>query len=301
MTRRAWILFTAMSVLWGLPYLLIKVAVNELEPVVVVFVRLAMAAIVLLPIAIASGTLKKVRPRWRLLVTMAIVGIVVPFVLIAYGEQHITSSLAALLIASDPLFIVLLALRVDPSERATGARLLGLLLGLLGVAALVGPDLGGDTLGVLGAGLILLSAACYAVSALLVKRLGRMPMLGSVAITLTVAAVALAPIAATKMPTHMPSVAAIASVLALGLLCTALAYVIYYNLISEAGATRASLITYVNPAVAVLLGVLVLSEPLTLGMILGFGLIIVGCSLSTGAVGSLRQSVRTRRIRPASA
>jgi drug/metabolite transporter (DMT)-like permease len=160
MTRRAWGLFAAMSALWGLPYLLIKVAVAEIDPTLVVFIRLLLAAVVLVPIALATGALKRVRHRWRLLLVVATIGIVAPFLLIAYGEQHITSSLAALLIAADPLFIVLLALRFDASERASGKRLLGLILGFVGVAALVGLNVGGDTLGVLGAAMVLLSAVC---------------------------------------------------------------------------------------------------------------------------------------------
>src|SRR5438105_4605040 len=125
MTRRAWALFAAMSALWGLPYLLIKVAIADLQPTLLVFVRLAMAAIVLAPIAVASGSLKGARARWRRVVLIAVVGIVAPFLLIAYGEQHITSSLAALLIASDPLFVVVIALPFDASERPSGVRLIG--------------------------------------------------------------------------------------------------------------------------------------------------------------------------------
>jgi drug/metabolite transporter (DMT)-like permease len=297
MTRRAWALFAAMSALWGLPYLLIKVAVAEIDPTLVVFIRLLLAAVVLVPIALATGALKRVRHRWRLLLVVATIGIVAPFLLIAYGEQHITSSLAALLIAADPLFIVLLALRFDASERASGRRLLGLILGFVGVAALVGLNVGGDALGVLGAAMVLLSAVCYAASALLVKGLRDVPMLGSATVTLTVACLLLAPVAVVNLPSHMPSPAALGSLLVLGFLCTALAYIIYYSLIAAAGATRASLITYVNPAVAVLLGVLILVEPLTLGTIVGFALIVVGCALSTGVIRDewFRSAVNLRR------
>lgn len=272
-----------MGALWGLPYLLIKVAVAEVDPAVVVFVRLALSAVVLIPIAVAAGAFRNgLLRRWRRLGLIASVGIVVPFLLIGYGEQHITSSLAALLVASDPLFIVLLALVFDASERASGTRLLGLVLGLIGVAALFGLDVGGDSLGLLGAAMVLVAAVCYALSALLVKGLADVPRLGSVTATCGVAAVLIAPLAATRLPTRMPDAGVIAAMLALGVLCTALAYVLYFSLILEAGATRSSLITYVNPAVAVLLGVVILSEPLTLGTVVGFGLILVGCALATG-------------------
>jgi drug/metabolite transporter (DMT)-like permease len=281
MNGRAWALFVTMSLVWGLPYLLIKVAVAEVEPTVVVFVRLGVSAILLLPIAIATGALRRIRKRWRPLLGVAAGGIVLPFLLIAYGEQHITSSLAALLIASDPLFIVLLALRFDASERSTGTRLMGLLIGLLGVAVLVGLNVGGDTLAALGAAMVLLAALCYAGSALLVKALGDVPRLGSVTVTLTVASLLLAPPALLNLPRSMPSPAVIGSLLALSIVCTALAYIVYFSLIATAGATRASLITYVNPAVAAILGAVVLSEPITLATLVGFGLILIGCALSS--------------------
>jgi drug/metabolite transporter (DMT)-like permease len=296
MTRRAWILFAAMSALWGLPYLLIKVAVAEVDPGLVVFVRLALSAVVLLPIAAATGSLARARRHWRRLLLTSSLGIALPFLLIAYGEQHITSSLAALLIAADPLFVVLLALPFDASERASGARLVGLILGLVGVAVLLGLNDGGDALGVLGAAMVLLAALCYAASALLIKGLSGVPLLGSAAITLSAAALLLAPAALGRLPSELPQASAIGSLVALGLLCTALAYVIYFDLIAEAGATRASVITYVNPAVAVVLGVLLLHEPLGLGTLVGFGLIVLGCALSTGLLRDPRASARARRI-----
>jgi drug/metabolite transporter (DMT)-like permease len=299
MSRRAWALFVAMGALWGLPYLLIKVTVAELEPSLLVFLRLALAAAVLVPIAMAAHAFKGVRRRYRRLAVIAIVGIVLPFLLIAYGEQHITSSLAALLIASDPLFIVVLALPFDTSERPSGVRLIGLILGLVGVAVLFGLNVGGDALGLVGGAMVLGAAVCYAISALLVKTLSDVPKLGSVTVTLGMAAVVLAPIALLNPPTRAPGPVAIASLLTLGLVCTALAYVLYYTLIAEAGATRASLITYVNPAVAVGLGVVVLGEPLTTGTLAGFGLILLGCALATGVLFAPRRLARARRIQGA--
>ena len=297
MTPRAWALFAAMGALWGLPYLLIKVAVSEVDPAVVVFVRLGLSAVVLIPIAVAAGALKHVlRDRWRRVGIVAAVGIVLPFLLIGYGEQHITSSLAALLVASDPLFIVLLALAIDRSERAGGTRLIGLVVGLVGVAALFGLDVGGDTYLLLGGAMVLLASLCYALSALLVKGLADVPRVGSVSATVTVAAVLIAPLAVTRLPATMPDPGVVVAMLALALLCTALAYVLYFSLIVEAGATRASLITYMNPAVAVLFGVLILSEPLTLGTIVGFALILIGCALATGLLHAPRRSRQAHRI-----
>jgi drug/metabolite transporter (DMT)-like permease len=296
MTRRAWTLFGAISALWGLPYLLIKVAVAEVEPVTVVFIRLAISAAVLLPIAAATGSLHRVAQSWKSLVVVATLGIVVPFLLIAYGEQHITSSLAALLIAADPLFIVVLAFPFDPAERAGGVRIVGLFVGLIGVGVLLGLDVGGDALGVLGAAMVLLAAVCYAASALLVKRLSSVPMLGSVTATLSIAGVLLAPIAIANLPRQIPSLSALESLVGLGLLCTALGYVIYFSLINEAGATGASLITYVNPAVAVVLGVVILGEPLTPVTLVGFGLIVLGCALATGLLQRTRRGARPKEL-----
>lgn len=285
MSRTAWVLFAAMSLLWGLPYLLIKVAVAELDPTFLVFVRLVIAALVLLPVAAARGALRAARRHWRSLLAIAGAGIVVPFLFIAYGEQHITSSLAALLIAADPLFIALLALWVDRSERAGGWRLVGLVLGFIGVAALVGLNLGGDALGFLGAAMVLGAALCYAGSALMIKRAAGVPPLGSTSVSLGMASVLLAPFALLSIPQRMPSAPVLGSVIALAVVCTALAYVIYFSLIAEAGATRAALITYVNPAVAVVLGALILAEPITVGTVIGFILIVVGCALSSYANG----------------
>jgi len=281
LSRQAWILFAAMSLLWGTPYLLIKVAVAEIEPTFLVFARLVISAVVLLPLAAARGSLRAAGKAWPTLLTIAVAGIVVPFLLIAYGEQHITSSLAALLIAADPLFIVVLALWLDPSERATGWRLLGLGLGFVGVAALLGLNLGGDAQAALGGAMLLGAALCYALSALLIKRASGVRPLGSTSVSLAMASVLLVPFAALNVPHAMPSLPVLASLLALSLVCTALAYVIYFSLIAAAGATRAALITYVNPAVAVVLGVLILGEPVTVGTIGGFVLIIAGCVLST--------------------
>jgi drug/metabolite transporter (DMT)-like permease len=308
-SRRAWFLFIAISALWGLPYLLIKVAISEVDPSVIVFARVSMSAVVLLPLALANGALQQVRRRWRAVLALSFLEVVLPFLLIAYGEQHITSSLAGLLIAADPLFIVLLALRFDRSERTTGTRLIGLCLGFVGVVFLLGLDPGGDALGLLGGAMVLLAALCYAGGALLIKRVSDIPPVGSVTASLGIAAVWLAPLASMHVPSHVPSGPVLASLLALGLVCTALGFLTYFSLIAEAGATRASLITYVNPAVAVVLGVSVLHEPVTAATFVGFGLILAGCWLSTrpafrsaSEVGLVEERVGTGRpayVRPA--
>ncbi len=298
MTRKGWLLFTAMSVIWGIPYLFIKIAVKELDPAVVVCARVGIAALVLLPIAIQQGALRKVRARWLLVAAFACVQIVAPFLLITYGELHIASSLTSLLIAADPLLVVLFALRLDPGERVNGLRMLGLLIGMAGVIALLGLDVGGDGQRLLGAALVLLATTAYAISALLVRRptIAALPSLGVVTLECITATILLTPLAATRLPARLPSLEVLASLLVLGLICTALAYVLYFVLIIEVGASRATVITYLNPAVSVLLGVLLLGEPLNLPIILGFLLIILGSWFSTG--GALPAPLK-RLLRPA--
>src|SRR6266516_1896732 len=284
MSRKGWLLFMAISVFWGIPYLFIKIAVRELDPTVVVFGRVATAAVVLLPLAIQRRVLRQLRKRWLAVAALACVQIVGPFLLISYGEQHIASSLTSLLIAADPLLVALLALRFDPSERVSGLRLIGLLIGMGGVVALLGLDVGGDRQGLLGAGLVLLAAAGYAVAALLVKRppVATLPLLGVVAAECAVTTVVLLPLAVMRLPNRVPDLEVMVSLLVLGLICTALAYLTFYALVSEVGASRGTVFTYVNPAISVLLGVTLLSEPLNAAMVAGFILIIAGSWLSTG-------------------
>lgn len=284
MTRRGWLLFIAISIFWGIPYLFIKIAVNQLDPVIVVFARIGIAALVLIPVAFQRKALGQFRGRWLTLIVLACIHLAGPFLLISYGEQHISSSLTSLLIASEPLMIALFAIRFDPSERVRGLRLLGLLVGLGGVVTLLGFDISGDGQKLLGAGMVLLATAGYAASALLVKRpaIVSLPRLGVVTVECGIATVILLPLAVAHWPTKMPDPGVLASLLVLGLICTALALLAFFALIAEVGASRGSVFTYVNPAVSVLLGVVLLSEPLDVATIAGFLLIILGSWLSTG-------------------
>ncbi len=282
MSRRAWLLFAAVSLLWGVPYLFIKVAVAELPPVTVVFGRVVLAALLLGPVAARRGALRGLRGRLPWLLLVALLEITVPFLLISIGEQHITSSLTGLLIAALPLFVALLALRFDAAERVGGVRLLGLVVGIGGVAALLGVGIGGDRAQLFGAAMVLLATCCYASSTLVVKHaFSDAPMLGVVTAATMIASVLLAPFAAAFTPARMPSLHVILALLALGALCTAAALTMFFTLIVEAGPSRAAVITYLNPAVAVALGVAVLGEPLTVAIVAGFVLIIAGSWLST--------------------
>ncbi len=285
MTRKGWLLFTAMSVFWGIPYLFIKITVRELDPTVVVFARVGIAAAVLLPVAAYRRVLRQLRERWLAIAAIACVQIAGPFLLISYGEQHITSSLTSLLIAADPLLVVLFALRFDPGERVNGLRLVGLLIGMGGVVTLLGLDVGGDEQRVIGAVLVLLAAAGYAAGALLIKRptIAALPSLGVVSVECVTATIVVLPLAVTRLPSKLPDLEVIASLLVLGLICTALAYLIFFALVAEVGASRGTVITYVNPAVSVFLGVTLLGESLNAAIVVGFLLIIVGSWLSTGS------------------
>ncbi len=289
MTRKGWFLFVAISIVWGIPYFFIKIALQELDPITIVFARVCIAALVLVPIVLVRKQVSPLLKRWRVLLLLSLIQIAVPFLLIGYGEKYIASSLTSLLIAAEPILIALLALRFDPSERVRGVRLLGLAVGMMGVVVIVGFDVSGGILGVLGASLVLLATISYSFSALLVKRpaVASLPSIGVVAVQCTVSAIVLAPLALTHLPTRLPSLPIIITVLILGLICTALAYLIFYALIAEVGASRGTVFTYVNPAVSVLLGVFILGEPLNAFIITGFVLVLLGSWLSTSTVSSL--------------
>nr|WP_221381000.1 DMT family transporter [Actinoplanes polyasparticus] len=279
MNRRAWFLFLVVSVLWGIPYFLIKIAIEDLSPLLVVFGRVAIAALVLLPIAAARGSLAKLRGRMGPVVVLSFIHILGPFLLITYGETHISSSLTGLLIAVEPVAIALLMAR---SERLTPIRVAGLVLGFGGVALLVGLDLSGDRLGLLGAGMVLVAAILYAVATMLVqRRLSDVPTESLVGATTGITALALLPFTVFALPTEPVRTEAWASLAVLGVFCTALALLAFYQLIHQVGSTRAGLVTYVNPVVAVLLGVALLDEHFGLSTLAGFALVATGCWLST--------------------
>lgn len=297
MTRKGWLLFIAMSAFWGIPYLLIKIAVQELDPTVVVFARVAIATAVLLPVAIQRKVLQHLRGRWLAIAALACVQIVAPFLLISFGEQHIASSLTSLLIASEPLLVALFALRFDHGERVGGLRLLGLLVGMGGVIVLLGLDVGGDGQRMLGAAFVLIATVCYAIGALLIKRptIAAVPTLAVVTVECATVTLLLLPLAATRLPARIPSLPVIGSLLVLGLVCTALAYLTFFALVAEVGASRGTVFTYVNPVISVFLGVALLGEPLNAAIIAGFLLIIAGSWLSTSgrlppSLGHLRRA-----------
>jgi drug/metabolite transporter (DMT)-like permease len=281
-TARAWTLFAAVSVIWGMPYLFIKIAVDEISPSLVAWSRLALAAAVLLPLAWKLGALRGLGERWRILTLFAAVEMAVPWPLLGFGELHVSSSFAAILIAAVPLFVALLATRFDHSERPTATRLVGMLIGFAGVVALVGIDIGGKGDELLGALAILVVAFLYAIGPMIVKRrLSDVDPLGPVAASVGIAALLVTPFAAADLPDSVPSADTVASVAVLGLLCSALAFLLFFRLIAEVGPGRATVITYINPVVALALGVAILNESVTTGVVVGLLLILAGSWLST--------------------
>jgi drug/metabolite transporter (DMT)-like permease len=283
MSRRAWGAFAAVSVLWGLPYLFIKIADDDgMPPLDLAWSRIALGAVVLVAIAWRAGTLPSLRGRAPWLLAFAVAEIAIPFPMIAAGEEHVASSTAAIVIATVPLIIALLSLRFEPSERVGGRRLVGLLVGLAGVAALVGVDVSGDSHELLGVGAVLVAACGYATGPLiLIRKLGDLDPIAMMGACLVIAAVLLTPLAAIDLPGAAPSAGAFASVVVLGLFCTALALVLMAILIGEAGPARASVITYINPVIALALGVVFLSEDPGVGALAGLALILVGSWLAT--------------------
>ncbi|MFI5495718.1 DMT family transporter [Actinoplanes sp. NPDC051859] len=279
MNRLAWLLFAAVSLLWGIPYFLIKIAIEDLSPLLVVAGRTAVAAAVLIPIALARNTLGALRGRLRVVALIAAVHIIGPFLLITYGEQHISSSLTGILIAVEPVVIALLMSRTEP---LTPLRVVGLLIGFAGVVVLVGLDVSGDSYGLLGAGMVLVAAISYAVATMLVQRKAAdIPPEALTVGTTVITTVVLLPFCLFALPTHPVGVDSWLALGMLGVFCTALALLAFYKLIGLAGSNRAGLITYVNPVVAVLLGVVWLNESLGVATVAGFALIIVGCWFST--------------------
>ena len=282
MSARAWALFAAVSVIWGMPYLFIKIAVEEVSPSVVAWSRLAIAAAVLLPVAWKLGALRGLGGRWHVLTMFAAIEMAIPWPLIGYGEIHVSSSLAAILIAAVPLFVALLATRFDHSERPTPTRLIGMLIGLAGVVALVGIDIGGKRDELLGALAILVAAFLYAVGPMIVKRrLSDVDPMGPVAASLGIATLLVTPFALADVPDSVPSADTLVSVAVLGVLCSALAFLLFFRLIAEVGPGRATVITYINPVVALALGVAILDESVTTGVAVGLLLILAGSWLST--------------------
>jgi len=279
MSARGWALFAAMGVIWGIPYLFIKIAVGEFAPTTVVFGRTAIGALMLVPVALARGELRPLTGHWRLLLTYSFVELIAPWFFLTHAEQRLSSSLAGLLIAGVPLVGAIIAWLLDRLDRPDALRALGLIVGFLGVGLVVGFNVAADDLvAVVEVGLVVLG---YAIGAQLIARMRDLPTMTVIVTSLVVTALVYLVPGILQWPATPPSTQALAAIAVLGIVCTGLAFIVFFALVREVGPNRATVITYVNPAVAVVLGVLILSEPFTPTIALGFVLIAVGSWLGT--------------------
>jgi drug/metabolite transporter (DMT)-like permease len=278
MPRRSWLLFAAMCVLWGIPYLLIRVAVRDLAPGTLVFLRTAIGGLVLLPLALSRGGYRQVLGRWRPLVAFTVIEVAIPWLFLSDAETRLSSSLSGLLIAAVPLVGVLVARVLGTDDRVGPLRMLGLGLGVVGVGMLVGLDFGAlHTWPLIEVAFVVVG---YAVAPVIMARsLADLPAIPVVSAALLLTAIGYLPYAIARPPSSLDA-QQVWSVIVLGLVCTALAFVLFFALINQIGPARATVITYVNPAVAVLLGVLLLGEHFTVGMAVGFPLILAGSVLA---------------------
>ena len=288
MSKRGWLLFSAMGVIWGIPYLLIKVADEGVSVPVLVFTRTALGALLFLPAALRGGSLPALKGHVRWLAAFTVVEIVGPWALLSSAEKHLPSSTTGLMVAVVPIFAALLAWLTRDGDQLTAIRWAGLAVGPAGVAVLAGPDAThGDTLPVIE---VLLTALGYALGPWIANRkLADLPPVAVNTVCLGATAVIYAPFAALTWPHHMPAANVLLSLAGLGVICTAIAFGVFFLLIAEVGPARATVITYINPAIAVALGVLVLNEKLTPEIGIAFVLILGGSILATRA-GSARKA-----------
>jgi drug/metabolite transporter (DMT)-like permease len=280
MSRRGVVLFALMAVIWGVPYLMIKVAVEGVSVPVLVFLRCALATVLLLPLALRGGRLAALRPHWKPIAAFAILEMIIPWYLLASAEQDITSSMTGLLIAASPIVTILVARMLGTSERLGLARMIGLGIGLAGVAVLAAPELrGGSAIAIIE---VLLVAVCYATAPQIVaRRLQDVPSLPMTVACLAFATLVYTGPAIATWPAQLPGGWVLPAIGGLAVVCTAIAFIVFFALIREVGPSRALVFTYVNPAVAVTAGVVLLGESLTVPMIAAFVLILAGSVLAT--------------------
>ncbi len=281
MDRRSWSLLLALGAIWGASYLFIKIGLRDLSPAVVAWGRVVLAAAVLVPLAAHAGGLGGLRGRVGLVALVAAVQVAGPFLLIAAGEQEISSATAGILVASAPLFTAVLAIRVDPQERSQGLRLVGVLFGLAGVAVLLGLDLSGSGAALLGGGAVLLAGLGYAIGGFLVKqRLGEIAPLELAAWVMVASSLLLTPASLASWPESAPSPGPLAAVGVLGVLGTGVAFAIFYTLMARVGPARAFIVSYLAPGFAVFYGAVLLDESLGAATFAGLALILAGSWLA---------------------
>lgn len=282
MTRRGLLLFLGLGLVWGIPYALIKIAVAEIEPAMLVLARTAVAAAVLLPVAAARGQLRPLLAQWRPLLAYTVAEIVLPWYFLNTAEQRLPSSTTGLLIATVPLVGVGVGVVLGRRAHLSAGNWLGIVVGMAGVAAIVGLDLAGTDLAWVA--LLVVVAVGYATGpAILARWMPRAPGVGVTAVSLAITAVVYTPVVAVTggWPAAWPSAPVVGSVATLALVCSAAAFVMMVALIAEVGPMRATAVTYLNPAVAVVTGALLLDERVTGWTVVGFVLVLAGSFLVT--------------------
>ena len=300
---RYWTMLLTLAAVWGASYLFIKVAVDEIEPAPMMAFRTLVAAVVLLAYLVSrfgrERGLLELRAAWRHCLVLGVLNAALPFWLIAWGEQHIDSGLAAVVQASVPIFNALLVLRFLPHERLTRTQALGLAIGILGVAVVTGVHPEGGTLAILGALAVVLSSLSYASAGVYGQRVvsgtpGPVLAAGS----MLVAGLILTPFALFQLPDSAPSLEATASLLALTLLGTAFAQLILFRVLALHGSARLSLVTYLMPGFALVYGALILDEVIGAATLAGLALILGGVALASGALRLPRREAATATSRP---
>jgi len=287
-SKRGWILFVALGIIWGTPYLFIRIAVTDLSPAVVVFCRVLIATALLLPIAIHQGQARTLRTHWKGILAFAVIEMCIPFGSLGIAEKQISSSLTGLLIAAVPLLNAVISRQLGLDSDWDVRRIVGLFVGFIGVGMLVGFDVSASNYWAIL--LCFLAASGYAIGPIIItKLLSDVSSIGVIAWSLFIAGLIYLPIVLVEVARdswRAPGVShvttnAILSVIALGVLCSAIAFVALFALVDEVGPTRTTVITYINPAVAIILGIIILSEPITIGILIGFPLVLIGSVMAT--------------------
>lgn len=281
MDRRSWTMLLILGAIWGASYMFIKIGLRDLTPEMIAFVRIALAALILVPLAHSRGALRGLRPLAGWFLLIGSVQVAVPFVLIGLGEEEISSGLAGILVATTPMFTALLAIWVDHEERSGGLRLVGVATGFAGVALLLGVDLGGSGAELLGGLLVVLAGLGYAIGALLAKHkiAGVQPIAMSAGVMAS-STLVLIPAAIAGAPSEVPGLGPIAAVVTLGVVGTGFAFILLYSLIASVGPARTWLVTYIAPLFAVAYGATLLGEEITAATIGGMALILAGSWLA---------------------
>ena len=294
MTRRAYLMMGGGAAVWGASYMFIKVALDDFGEGAIVCIRTALGAVVLLALARRWDALAPLRGRWRVAGAIGLVQVVVPFLLITFGENHVDSQLTGILVSAAPIFTAVLALGFDHDERSQGWAAIGIVVGMLGIVLLFGLDLSGSGDQVVGGLMVLLASLCYAIGALLQKhKLSGAPPVGIAGVQMVVAALVTLPLCLADLPDHAPSFEAVGSLVLLGAGGTGLAFLWFYTLISEVGPARASIISYIAPGFSVAYGVILLGEAFSVAAVGGLALILAGSWLAVG--GRLPARLARRR------